>query len=249
MNYYFSDFTEENYVKLLRLAKKEFIFIGYDEALNDGRNMLWRHDIDYSIHRALALARLEHQNEVKSTYFIYIHSQLYNFFELESMRIAKEIVSLGHDLGLHADIEFYSDMDNSSVEISIAREKELIENIIEHKLTAVSFHQPEYRNSMSIKQNVYANMINAYSSIIFDRYFYCSDSNGYWRFCRLEDVLRDKSIASLQVLTHPEWWAPEAMSPAARIRRCINGRARSNWKSYCDELADCKRENVGMEEI
>ena len=55
---------------------------------------------------------------------------------------------------------------------------------------------------------------------------YVSDSNGYWRFERLPEVLAAGAHERLHVLTHPEWWQEEAMSPRERILRCIAGRAR-----------------------
>ncbi len=54
---------------------------------------------------------------------------------------------------------------------------------------------------------------------------YCSDSNGYWRHHRLEDVLHEATDAQLHVLTHPELWQDTVMSPKERVYRCIAGRA------------------------
>ena len=55
------------------------------------------------------------------------------------------------------------------------------------------------------------------------RYDYVSDSNGYWRFRRLDAVLADADVERLHVLTHPEWWPPEPMSPRARLERSARG--------------------------
>ena len=57
--YNFSDFTENAYQKHLELAKKNYRFIFYDQISDKDRLCLWRHDIDYSPQRGLALAKIE----------------------------------------------------------------------------------------------------------------------------------------------------------------------------------------------
>ena len=249
--FHYADFTEENYARLLNIAKENFDFILYPDFSKPGRNILWRHDVDYSIQRALALARIEHSLGIRSTYFIYTHCPIYNVLELDATKMVKEIAAMGHSLGLHADNGFYAGLFGDEAEIihHIELERNHLESVFGHKLEAISFHQPGYRNMQHIKDDLYAGMINVYSRSIFDRYRYCSDSNGYWRFQRLEDVLRDESIQALQVLTHPGWWVPTPLSPAARIKRAIDGRANDNWALYCRELAECDRLNIGLEDI
>lgn len=250
-DYLYSDFTEENYERLLTIAINNYNLILYPDHASPGRNLLWRHDVDYSIHRALALAHIEHALGIKSTYFIYAHSPIYNVLELDATKKVKEIAALGHSLGLHADNGFYAGLFGEDADMVhyIEAEKKQLESLFDTKLEAVSFHQPGYRNMQGIKEDYYAGMINVYSTTIFDRYEYCSDSNGFWRFRRLEDVLQDESIQALQVLTHPSWWVPAPLSPAARIKRAIDGRASDNWALYCRELEECSRQNVGMEDL
>jgi hypothetical protein len=49
----------------------------------------------------------------------------------------------------------------------------------------------------------------------------------------LEDVLAQADDRRLQVLTHPEWWPDDVMSPRRRVHRCIDGRS-ANLKRYYD---------------
>jgi hypothetical protein len=86
--------------------------------------------------------------------------------------------------------------------------------------------------------------VNAYGKGIWGSYGYCSDSNGIWRFRRLYDVLSEATEDKLQVLTHPEVWTPEPMSPRARIQRCIDGYAVSAGKYYDDVVSASGRPNV-----
>ena len=80
------------------------------------------------------------------------------------------------------------------------------------------------------------------------RYAYVSDSNGYWRFERLPEVLAAGAHERLHVLTHPEWWQEQPMSPRERILRCIEGRGRASEATYDALLSDNQRVNVGLPE-
>ena len=70
--YHFEDFTEKNYRKLIKLAKKNYVFKFFNSS-NKPPYVLWRHDVDCSVHRALCLAKIEKELGVKSTYFFHLH--------------------------------------------------------------------------------------------------------------------------------------------------------------------------------
>ena len=80
-------------------------------------------------------------------------------------------------------------------------------------------------------------MINTYSSFFRNEVGYCSDSNGYWRHKRLEDILNAKEYPCMQVLTHPIWWDKKIMSPKQKIRKCIEQRAKET-ENYYDKILD-----------
>jgi hypothetical protein len=70
------DFTVEQYRGLCRLACKGWPVVDYASIPWGERFLLWRHDLDYSVNRALALAKVEQQEGVKATYFVNPHSGL-----------------------------------------------------------------------------------------------------------------------------------------------------------------------------
>ena len=67
----------------------------------------------------------------------------------------------------------------------------------------------------------YGGLVNVYSSYFKERYNYCGDSLGYWRYNRLEDVLKDEKIQHLQVLTHDANWSEEVLSPRKRFIKAM----------------------------
>ena len=106
--YRFEDFTEESYLKFLRLAKERYVFRSYSDFDKDENFILWRHDVDFSVHRAKRLAEIEKSENLKTTYFIHLHSEFYNVFEAEISKLIHQIIELGHFIGLHFDTHYYS---------------------------------------------------------------------------------------------------------------------------------------------
>ena len=87
-------------------------------------------------------------------------------------------------------------------------------------------------------------MVNAYGARSASATSYVSDSNGYWRHSRLPDVLAEGEAERLHVLTHPEWWQPQPMSPRERLERCIEGRSAAVRDWYDGLLESEGRDNV-----
>jgi hypothetical protein len=98
---------------------------------------------------------------------------------------------------------------------------------------------------LSCEKEEYGGLINCYSKYFKTSVSYCSDSNGYWRFRRLRDVLETATDSCLQVLTHPELWQETVLSPRERVFRSIYGRANKALFEYDNVLAEHGRENLG----
>jgi hypothetical protein len=264
MNYHIEDFTEENYRRLIELAKSKYKFITYAEV-KDYKNdvILLRHDVDFSIHRALKLAGIEAELNVFSTFFLYPHSTMYNLLEKEVSGIVREIIRLGHKIGLHFEPAYY-DLEVSELpgfKKYLQIEKQLLMDMFDTDVDVFSFHNPDIGGWMAYEEYETCGMVNTYSRYIKDNYFYCSDSNGYWRYTRLEDLLSGEDLLNgddllsredllngderkLQILLHPEWWVPNASPPHDRIIRCIDGRSKKSLDMYEEALEKMERINV-----
>ncbi|MER1967974.1 hypothetical protein [Castellaniella sp. GW247-6E4] len=239
-----SDFTENNYLQLLRLAKESYLFSTYRAIPWGTRFILWRHDLDYSISRALALAEIEAGEGVCATYFINPRSEFYNPFEPGPARLIKRIVGNGHHLGLHFDAKFYDIQSEEQLDEKVAVEAQWLTDAFDVELDAFSFHNPVEAH-LECHAERYGGLVNCYSRELQTQVPYCSDSNGYWRFRRLYDVLHDAIDPCLQVLTHPGWWQKESLEPRRRIFRCVYGRAQATMKQYDLVLAEAGRVNHG----
>ena len=239
----FQDFTEAAYRELLRAATARYAFLSFGEAATAEAGVLWRHDIDVSVHRALALARIENEQGVRATYFVHLHSRFYSALEDAIVERLRAIVALGHEVGLHFDPHFAPAM-GPALDGAIAAEAAIVERLCGAPVTAFSFHDPGAHGAVVNDADRIAGLINTYGRSLQDRFGYGSDSNGYWRHTPLLDELTSGRHPRLQVLTHPEWWVPEPLSPRARIARAIDGRAAYQAAKYDAALAAVGRENL-----
>jgi hypothetical protein len=240
----FGDFTEAAYGELVGRAVERFAFEPFGVSATHP-HVLWRHDVDISVHRAVALARIEAETGAASTWFFWLHSPFYSLLEPAIAGRAREILGLGHRLGLHFDPAAYPGLrDQAALEERIDYERQLLEGWLERTVEAVSLHNPDVRDVGGMREERLANLPNAYGSALEDGYEYVSDSNGYWRFRRLPDLLADETVSRLHVLTHPEWWTPEVLSPRERVVRSVEGRGRQVLSSYDALLARHDRINL-----
>ena len=239
------DFTISRYRDLLDVARRTYAFVKYESALEIKKGIFWRHDVDCSLNRALRLAVIESEVGVEATYFINPHSEFYNLLERNQADIIFRILELGHSIGLHFDAEFYNVVEESILGELIDREAGWLESWFGVRPVAFSFHNPT-EFLLGCDADSYGGLINCYSLFFRNEVGYCSDSNGYWRFRPLIDVLTEAREERLQVLTHPEWWQEEEMAPRERIVRCVQGRAKAVLRRYDEGLAKSGRRNIGL---
>lgn len=240
----FGDFVEDQYRDLLREAGKNYSFVGY-KAPAAPRTILWRHDVDVSMHRALRLAEIEHEEGAVATYFLYPRSIFYNLLSTEIHRLVGRILELGHDIALHFDsTHFENALRGDDLISAIAAERDLLHREFGVAPTAVSFHLYGVLEHPMPDDDQIAGLVNAYSKRLRSTYGYASDSNGIWLHRRLRDVLTEAREEQLQVLTHPEWWTPEIMAPRARLQRAIDGYAAAMGQWYDETVARSGRPNL-----
>lgn len=240
---YINDFTTSHYIELLRIAKANYKFVRYQDIMLTERFILWRHDCDSSLNRSLQLAKIENEEEVKSTYFLNPHSEFYNLMEQSQSHIIEKIITLGRDIGLHFDCNYYDIQTETELDDLVAKEATWLKDWFGVTPVVFSFHNPT-ELFLSYERDTYGGLLNCYSKTFKDNIPYCSDSNGYWRFRRLRNVLESANDSCLQVLTHPGSWQDKPMYPRERIFRSIYGRAKYTINFYDEGLETHGRDNL-----
>lgn len=233
--YNFSDFTERHYRQILeKINKNNYESIGFDDKRitnPDNNNLIiFRHDIDHSVHRAVKLAEIDSLYEIKSTFFVRLRGDWYNVFEPDIHQRLVRIIDLGHDIGLHFEPYIYAN--TNDITKQLLSEKHILENFLDYNIKSFSWHQPDRTGVQNIRDVTMAGMTNASSGIITEKFYYNSDSNGYWRFKRLYDIIDPNHYPRLYVLTHPVMWQKRPMSPRNRIMRSLEGHTNNKIQLY-----------------
>mgnify|MGYP001230277247 CR=1 FL=1 len=241
------------YKNFLDLTKGKYTFLtiskGFYEAVeslsSSGEKICFlRHDIDLSIENALRMAKIEAEQGIKSTYTVLLTGEFYNPFEDKNRKDLKEIISLGHEVGLHFDPVIHNITDENSLDNSIEAEKRALEDLLEKKVSMFSFHNTT-DFSMSCRKKIYSKCLNAYSEFFHEKVEYISDSHGYWRF-RDWNTLLEENHQIIQVLTHPIWWQPNnSLLPLETVVKYMMKRYKYQMNKYNQYFAGQEdRENI-----
>lgn len=203
-------FTYKAYINMLNLLKEsEYEFCKYGEYSDKENIVILRHDIDMDLEKALELAKLEHQNRVSSTYFVLLCTDFYNIFSKKSNDILTEIISLGHDIGLHFDELKYNCKSVEEVKNMIKKEVKIIDTYMNYHIKSVSMHRP---SKLVLENDIDLNgLINSYSKEYFECFKYLSDSRMNWRE-DAEEIIVLQKYKKLHILTHPFWYKDEEES-------------------------------------
>lgn len=243
--YKFDYFTIAHYVELVKLAKNMgFQFILHKDKYEEERkDIIWRHDVEFSPDIALKMAEIENKLGVQATYFFQIHSEFYNTFEPYFTRLLKEIKSLGHHIGLHFDSHYYGINSVENLDKFIEIDRAYFEKVFNIELDTFSFHNTT-PFVLSCRNYQYGGLINVYAEFFKEHYLYCADSTGFWRYEVLDEVLHDEKVRHLQVLTHDAMWSDSVLSPRQRVRTSIQANAERVKERYDKLLVDFGAKNI-----
>ncbi len=242
------DFTIAAYAELVSAAASRYRFLRFAESSTEGEVALWRHDIDFSPQRALAMARVEAASGVPATYFVQVSSRYYSIFEPEIAAILRQIVALGHDIGLHFDAEVCAHQSLPDYDRRIAFEAKVLEEVAETRVDSFTLHNPTTLVGVSLSEQYRGGLMNGSFAKLRANFSYCSDSNDLCRFRSLAEMIDDPMTHRLYALTHPEWWQSEPMLPRQRLQRCIDGRKVRSENYYDALLTTNNRPNIGCKE-
>lgn len=226
----------ENYRFFLKAFQEKYRFCTYDHWQESGSVLFWRHDVDFSPAMAQVLGQVEQETGVQSTFFFQFDSMFYNLLDEQVADIVRSLAAAGHRIGLHfSPVRSYF-TDSEDMTLTLRREQMMLSHIAGAPVTVFSLHNPTPESLSLFTENEVEGMLNVYSLHFRNAVRYVSDSNGYWRYKTLSEVLTEPADTPLQVLTHPAWWADETLSPRERIVLATRRRQEETMQRYDNAL-------------
>jgi hypothetical protein len=215
------------------------------------RSLFLRHDIDFSPELSLPMARADAAVGARSTFYVLL-SALYNPRERNNLAAIREIGSLGHEVGLHYDLEEYPS-DPAGARRQLERDCESLAEITRADVRTITMHQPSLGGDDLFRNN--DSYIHPHDPRLFYDVLYSSDS---CRAYRDESMLRcfDANPPDrVMWLTHAELWLAEGPTPryayledfAMRItvphRAYYHDEVRRIWENHSGVAAHDARES------
>ncbi len=196
-----NNFTYKNYLSLLAEIKKLNYSIGpICDFPDTGNAVILRHDIDFSIFKALEMAKIESKSNIRATYFVLMSSPFYNTLSFENLNALKEISNLGHEIGLHYDCTLFEGLSQGQMNQRMQLLIGTLELMTGIKVSSISQHKP----ASSQLHPQFNNYRDAYAPQFTKEIAYLSDSRMYFG---VSDILAFfKKNPRSQFVIHPIWW-------------------------------------------
>jgi hypothetical protein len=128
----------------------------------------------------------------------------YNLFSIEGMRVAEQLLALGHRIGLHFMGEVVKGLAEADLVRRVLDEAAWLEREFGTRIEAVSFHQPT--REILERDLAIGDLINTYNRVQLREYFYVSDTNMQWRHEHPLEMFSRRLHPRIQLLIHPIWW-------------------------------------------
>jgi len=215
-------FSYDEYKEIISLIQEYLPIVDFNDVIDNNldKYCVIRHDVEYSLDRALQLAKLENELNVKSTYCIQVRNNIYNAISDKNIELVKQIHTLGHEIALHQDPP--AGLDDFGLQRYLLQDIRVLSAYYDLPIKIFSYHRPKQEYLQ--KYFTVENLINTNGNKFF-HYFngkgtikpeerdvtYLADSNHLWKWGDPKDVDFSK-INKLQMNMHPYSWSKEGLN-------------------------------------
>ena len=222
----FSFFEYARIIEAYRPIIRDFATLN-DDGFNDPEFCLIRHDIEFSLPKAVRLAEIDSELGIQSTFFVQVKNGAYNPIALPNSKIVRKIRELSHFVGLHFYITGIEENDLGEVVRQLQFQTMVLEEVLGQTVSRFSYHRPP---PWVLKLNLRSEMdlLNAYDPKFFEMtegnnsaksIKYMSDSQHAWKYGH-PLAFRDK-YKKFQILMHPDEWSEAGSTPLDNFRELI----------------------------
>jgi len=203
-------FSYNEYKNIIRLIQQHLPIIDFADVKNTtSQYCVIRHDIEFSIDRALKLAEVEKELGICTTYTVQLRNNTYNALSEKNIDAVHRIKDLGHCIALHQNPPYMPEKDLKKY---VLKDIETLEHYYGFDIDRYAFHRPKQEQLAMYLQ--IPGKINCYDRKYF-HYFqgntpnlnvtYLADSNHQWKYGHPIAIDFNK-VKKLQLNTHPYSW-------------------------------------------
>ena len=212
-----NSFSYSEYKNIITLVKHNLQIMDFSDVKESTPCFcVLRHDIEFSIDRALNMARIEaHDLGVSSTYTVQLRNNTYNALSQKNIETIQKIKELGHRIGLHQNPPVLGD--DELIEY-IQKDIETLEHYYGFGVDRYAFHRCGSNPEILKRYVEIPNKINCYDKKFFHyfkgdtpkklRVYYLADSNHKWKYGHPLELNFNK-VNKIQLLTHPYSWTED----------------------------------------
>lgn len=235
----------DTYRGILKKIKQTGRYMDYIDAINSNEFIVLRHDIEFSIDRAYKLAEVEAETDFKSSYFVQITNNSYNALSKKNIDLIKEMLAMGHHIGLHYHRNGLTNIEYIKKEI--VSQTEMLSQFLGISIDRFSLHRPAVEH---LKANINIDgMMNTYGSNFFTflddvsnmsdlTVKYIADSNHQWKYGLPNEEYFEK-YPKIHLLVHPLSWSKDGAEHVDCFREIVNEKReefintiKNEWKIY-----------------
>jgi hypothetical protein len=190
---------------------------------------LVRHDIEFSLPRALRMAEIDRALGIRSTFFAQVKNGAYNPLAPLNRDILRKIHALSHHVGLHFYVTDIKPGDEAETLRQLEFQTKVLEETLGQPVTRFSYHRPPLW-ALKLDLDGKSPLINAYAPRFFEltasgetpkSIKYMADSQHAWKYGHPLDF-RDK-YDRFQLLLHPDEWSDNGSDAAQNFHELIDG--------------------------
>ena len=189
-----------------------------DEPDEPARVVYLRHDLDFLTNAALPFAHAEAELGFRATYYVLLTGP-YNVFAPENRDALIQLAELGHEVGLHYDVEAFARA-NTDERAELDAHLRTLESVVGRRVTTISTHNPSSGGDDPFR--TVPGLRHPHDPRDERELLYVSDSRRTWRDARLLACFDPSPPARVMFLTHPELWlAPDVTDPNEYLHRVL----------------------------
>ncbi len=272
-----NDFSYDEYIQLIETLSSVIPVLDFAEITPQTDSFfIIRHDVEFSIERAYALAKIEHDLlDIKSSYFFQVRNYAYNPLAYHNIELIQKIHQMGHEIGLHVNAGGVIDLNQLTG--LIRKDVAILETVLELPVDRFSFHRPS--QSMLAANIKLEGLLNAYDPLFFNFHpdrrlglgptptpnlhnaqkikhptmssvnvHYFSDSEHQWKYGHPLLAL-EQNAKKIQLLVHPYSWSKQGLNNYQNFKGLVQEKHFQLMQSMQTECRNFPNELISHEKI